>query len=437
MNCKSDEMEEKNNTNRWFSFKSKFSEVYTLHSTNVRFLITSSIPAGLASYLFLSFLPLYIKEFETRMIIVSMFFSFQGILNIIFAALSGWQVDKHNRAFLFSLATFLFGGGIIVIISRYGNPYILVAGLIIISLCSNIIGTARYSLIVDFVPSERRSSIFGLLNGVGNIFSIAGGIIGGYLLLKADFTLLFLIIFGLVITAGILRIPIRDPKYPKEKTNHSISNLRNNLKTSIIMFFLDFKDAYKAVFARKVLTFLIAGDIFIALAFSATSHFYAIYFRDVLYFDYSRVGLLISSFYMGFAVASFAGSILSDKVGHERALTWSVLINACFIFFFIHSRSFSHVLIIYFILGMTGGIYAPNFFAILGDHSPEKHRGKIYSIQSINDNIFLIIAPLVGGFLWDTISPISAWYLDLLSTIVAGSIFIGLLLSAKKKRDIP
>ena len=93
--------------------------------------------------------------------------------------------------------------------------------------------------------------------------------------------------------------------------------------------------------------------------------------------------------------------------------------------------------LIYFVLGMTGGVYAPNFFAILGDFSPEEHRGKIYSIQSINDNIFLIIAPLVGGFLWDTISPISAWYLDLASTIIAGLIFLGLLLSVRKMREIP
>lgn len=436
MNCDGDKMERKNDTGMWSTFKSKFAEVYTLQSMNVRFLVMSSIPAGLASYLFLSFLPLYIKEFEARMIIVSMFFSLQGILNIFFAAVSGWQVDKHNRASLFTFATFLFGGGVIVIIAKYGNPYILVAGLVIISLCSNIIGTSRYSLIVDFVPSERRSSIFGLLNGVGNIFSIAGGVIGGYLLLRANFTLLFLLIAGLVITAGILRLPIRDPKYPRSRTDQPSSGPGSNPKDSIFTFFSDFKAAYKAVFVHKVLMFLIAGDIFIALAFSTTSNFYGIYFRDVLNLDYSRVGVLISSFYMGIAVASFAGSVLSDRIGHERALTWSVLINACFIFAFIQARSFGHVLIIYFALGMTGGIYAPNFFTILGDFSPEEHRGKIYSIQSINDNIFLIIAPLIGGLLWDTISPISAWYLDLTGTIIAGLIFVGLLLSVRKMREV-
>ena len=436
MSCDGDEMEEKGSKSRLSSFRSKFTEVYTLQNVNVRFLILSSIPAGLASYLFISFLPLYIKEFEARMLFVSMFFSLQGVLNIFFAALSGWQVDKHNRAILFTFFTFVFGGGILVIIAKYGDPYILVAGLVIISLCSNIIGTARYSLIVDFVPSERRSSIFGLLNGVGNIFSIAGGVIGGYLLLRANFTLLFLLITGLVVISGILRLPIKDPKYPKE-IEQQPSDLESTIRSSVGTFFSDFKDAYKAVFAHQVLMFLIAGDIFIALAFSTTFNFYGIYFRDVLNFDYSRVGLLISSFYVGIAVASFAGSVLSDKIGHERALTWSVLINACFIFAFIHAKSFVHVFFIYFVLGMTGGVYAPNFFAILGDFSPEEHRGKIYSIQSINDNIFLIIAPLVGGLLWDKISPISAWYLDLASTIIAGLIFLGLLLSVRKTRQVP
>lgn len=417
------------------SVRLKFTEVYTLQNANVRFLILSSVPSGLASYLFTSFLPLYIREFEVRMLFVSMFFSLQGLLNIFFAAVSGWQADRHNRAHLFTLFTVLFGGGVLMIISRYGDPYALVAGLVVISLCTNIIGTARYSLIVDFVPSERRSSVFGLINGVGNVFSIAGGIVGGYLLLRADFTSLFLLVTGLVFLAGILRLPMRDPKFPRE--DHENPSEQKTCGSSLRIFFSDFKDAYKAVLADRVLTFLIVGDIFIALAFSTTFNFYGIYFKDVLNFDYSRVGVLISSFYMGIAVASFAGSVLSDRVGHERALTWSVLINACLIFVFIVSRSFLHVLIIYFVLGMTGGIYAPNFFTILGDFSPEEYRGKIYSIQSINDNIFLIIAPIFGGLLWDTVSPISAWYLDLTSTVIAGLIFLGLLISVRRMKGMP
>ena len=181
-----------------------------------------------------------------------------------------------------------------------------------------------------------------------------------------------------------------------------------------------------------MLTFLIAGDIFIALGFSTTFNFYGIYFKDILNFDYSRVGVLISIFYLGIALASFAGSILSDKIGHEKALTWSVLINAFFIVGFIYARSFLVISIIYFVLGMTGGIYAPNFFTILGDYSPEEHRGKIYSIQSINDSIFLILAPPIGGFLWDTFSPVSAWYVDLACTVAAGCVFLGLLYRVKQ-----
>ena len=398
---------------------SKIAEVYSLHNINVRFILLSEIPAGLSVYLFSSFLPLYIKEFEASMLIVSMFFSLQGIFNMVFAALSGWQTDKYNRAFLQIVFTFLFSGGVLLMVAVYGNPLVVVTGLIIISLSVNIIRTARYSLIVDFVPSEKRSSFFGLLNGVGNIFSIAGGVIGGYLLLKADFTVLFVLIAVLVFAAGILRLPIKDPRYQQTyETEKS--------------FFSDFKAAYTAIFSNKVLTFLIAGDIFIALGFSTTFNFYGIYFKDILNFDYSRVGVLISIFYLGIALASFAGSILSDKIGHEKALTWSVLINAFFIVGFIYARSFLVISIIYFVLGMTGGIYAPNFFTILGDYSPEEHRGKIYSIQSINDSIFLILAPPIGGFLWDTFSPVSAWYVDLACTVAAGCVFLGLLYRVKQ-----
>jgi DHA1 family multidrug resistance protein-like MFS transporter len=391
----------------------------------VRFIVLSAVPAGLASYLLSSFLPLYIKEFEARMVIVSLFFSLQGIFNMIFSAVAGWQVDKHDRAVLQSVFTFLFAGGVIIISVAYGNPYILVAGLVIVSLSSNIIKTARYSLIVDFIPSEKRSSLFGFLNGVGNVFSVAGGIIGGYLLLKADFTVLFFLIAGLVVVSGVLRVCIKDPRHKKESSP--------NASEPIFKFFSDFKNAYHAVFSHRILTLLIVGDIFIALAFSTTFNFYGIYFKDVLHFKYDAVGLLISVFYIGIATASFAGSVLSDKIGHRKALTGSVLVNACFIFAFIQARTFFQVSIIYFVLGMTGGVYAPNFFTILGDYSPEEHRGKIYSIQSINDSIFLIVAPVLGGLLWDTISPLSAWYVDLAGTIVAGSIFLGLLTYTPEK----
>ncbi|MBU7028140.1 MAG: MFS transporter [Theionarchaea archaeon] len=400
---------------------SKYKEIYSLYNPYVRIIVLSEIPAGLAAYLFSSFLPLYIKEIEARMVIVSIFFSLQGIFNMVFAAVSGWQVDRHNRALLQGVFTFLFSGGVLIIVAQYGNPFLVVAGLIVVSLSVNIVRTARYSLIVDFVPTERRSSLFGLINGVGNIFSIAGGVIGGYLLLKTGFTQLFVLISFLVIAAGILRFFVKDPKYPKPSKDMGLN------------FFSGFKAAYKAIFANRILTFLICGDIFIALGFSTTFNFYGIYFKDVLFFDYSVVGLLISIFYSGIAVASFAGSIVSDRIGHEKALAWSVLINALFIFAFIHAKSFFYIGIIYFVLGMTGGVYAPNFFTILGDYSPEEHRGKIYSIQSIHDSIFLIVAPPVGGFLWDRIYPLSAWYVDLGCTIAAGCVFLGLLLHTRRR----
>lgn len=400
---------------------SKYKELYSLHNVNVQAIVLSEIPAGLAAYLFSSFLPLYIKEFEARMVIVSVFFSLQGIFNIVFAALSGWQVDQHNRAVLQSVFTFLFSAGVFIIIAQYKNPYLVVGGLIVISLSVNIIRTARYSLIVDFVPSEKRSSFFGLLNGVGNIFSIAGGVIGGYLLLRAGFTFLFLLIAVLILAAALLRLPIKDPTYPKAPGEQSS-----------LSFFSGFKDAYNVIFTNRVLTFLIAGDLCIALGFSTTFNFYGIYFNEVLHFDYSQVGLLISIFYVGIAGASFAGSIISDRIGHEKALFWSVFINAFFIFWFIHAKTFAVTGFIYFVLGMTGGIYAPNFFTILGDYSPQEHRGKIYSIQSIHDSVFLIVAPPLGGLLWDMVSPVSAWYIDLGSTIAAALVFLGLLTQVKK-----
>lgn len=356
------------------------------------------------------------------MLVVSLFFSLQGIFNMVFAAVAGWQTDKYNRAVLQSVFTFLFSVGVLLIVARYGNPFFVVGGLVIISLSSNIIRTARYSLLVDFVPSEKRSSLFGLLNGVGNIFSVAGGIIGGILLLKANFIMLFVLIAVLVFLSGIIRLFIKDPRHKRA------------VKPATMTFFSDFRKAYKTVFTHKGLTVLITGDIFIALAFSTTFNFYGIYFKEILAFDYDKVGFLISVFYIGIAVASFAGSVLSDKIGHEKALTGSVLINACFIFAFIHAKSFVHVGIIYFILGMTGGVYAPNFFAILGDFSPEEHRGKIYSIQSINDSIFLIAAPVIGGVLWDAVFPLAAWYIDLVCTSVAGFIFVGLLLESGSTR---
>ena len=391
-----------------------FFNMYALHDPNVRYIVLSAVPAGLASYLFSSFLPLYIKEFEARMLVVSLFFSLQGIFNMVFAAVAGWQTDKHNRAVLQSVFTFLFSGGVLLIVVKYGNPFFLVGGLVIISLSSNIIRTARYSLIVDFVPTKKRSSVFGFLNGVGNIFSVSGGIIGGILLLKANFFVLFLLIAVLTLVSGVIRLFIKDTRDQAHDP-------------TTITFFSDFKKAYKAVFTHKGLTFLILGDIFIALAYSTTINFYGIYFKEVLGFDYHEVGFLISLFFVGIAVASFAGSVLSDKIGHEKALTASVLINICFIFAFIHAKSLLHIGVIYFVLGMTGGVYSPNFFAILGDFSPEEHRGKIYSIQSINDSIFLIVAPLIGGILWDVLFPLAAWYVDLICTGVAGIIFFKLL----------
>ncbi|MBI5967698.1 MAG: MFS transporter [Deltaproteobacteria bacterium] len=114
-------------------------------------------------------------------------------------------------------------------------------------------------------------------------------------------------------------------------------------------------------------------------------------------FIFGVIGLLSS-------VGRFFFGTLSDRIGREKAVTWSFIcsITGILVLIFLPSLKSVFWLYVYSILfGLGFGARGPIITAMMADMFPGKHFGSIYGFINIGNGIGGAMGPWLGGFLYD------------------------------------
>ncbi|QDP39717.1 MDR family MFS transporter [Radiobacillus deserti] len=145
------------------------------------------------------------------------------------------------------------------------------------------------------------------------------------------------------------------------------------------------------------------GEGMMNLLFWAYFPFMTIYFDDA--FGKGKTGLLIIISQAFSVVASLVGGYCADRFGRKRMMVLAS--SAQFLTFLLFAYANSPWLespiltfLSFSLLGVWGALYWPASHAMVADVVPEKHRTSVFAVFYTSINIAVVVAPIIGSFVF-------------------------------------
>lgn len=112
-------------------------------------------------------------------------------------------------------------------------------------------------------------------------------------------------------------------------------------------------------------------------------------------FDPTQIGLIMSSFFLSYAVMNFFGGILADRFGYKKIMIITILFWSIFTGITGLLSGFAAFLVVRFLFGMSEGAFPPSGSVAIAQEFPKHQRGRAKA--------FLLSASILGFGLGITI----------------------------------
>lgn len=122
-----------------------------------------------------------------------------------------------------------------------------------------------------------------------------------------------------------------------------------------------------------------------------------------LQLDASSTGIILSAFFLGYAIMQIPGGWLADKFGAKRVLLMSVIMWSIFTGLTAIAWSLTAMIVIRFLFGIGEGGFQPSSSKIIATIFPKEERGRAMSIMLTSGGIVSLIVPLLAAYLLGTI----------------------------------
>ena len=117
----------------------------------------------------------------------------------------------------------------------------------------------------------------------------------------------------------------------------------------------------------------------------------------------TETGLVLSSFFLGYAIMQLPGGILADRFGAKRVLLIAVIVWSIFTGLTAIAWSLGILLVIRFLFGIGEGGFQPSASKLITTHYPENERSKVMSIMLSSSAIMAMLVPIISAVLLITI----------------------------------
>lgn len=119
--------------------------------------------------------------------------------------------------------------------------------------------------------------------------------------------------------------------------------------------------------------------------------------------DASATGIILSSFFLGYAIMQIPGGLLADKFGAKKILLISVIMWSIFTGLTAIAWSLTAMIVIRFLFGIGEGGFQPSSSKIIATVFPKETRGRAMSIMLSSGGIVSLFIPVLSAFLLGTI----------------------------------
>jgi len=151
--------------------------------------------------------------------------------------------------------------------------------------------------------------------------------------------------------------------------------------------------------------------------------FLTVYLTTVLDFDLKDAGFLAGAFGFGSLGGSFLGGKLSDKLGANIVIVYSLLISGILLIFLQYTTTFYPLFSLIFLTALFGEAYRPAMSAAVGSYVVPEETGRTMAFLRLAINLGFSAAPALGGFIASYLSYDWLFWIDGVSCILAAIYF--------------
>ena len=393
---------------------------------NYLILILSWILMDFARELAAPYYPEYVRQLGATESIVGAigFFGFLALALVQFPG--GFLADKYGRKWLVSTLT--FGVALSYIFFAIAPTWhFIMIGTLVANLCL-LYQPALLAMMADSMPPERRGMGYSIINlimsvtttpaaAVGLTFVVQYGLVAG---LRVGYTII--VVFFLA--AATLRLRLKE-SIKKNTEKMQLSELLNSYPSALKEGIGVWKVVPLSTF------FLFITGLLWRFSFALSQFVMLFYALDVLMISEATWGLATIALFSTMLVFAFPVGKLIDKIGRKIPLILAGLVMLPAIYLFIYGDVI-RVFISLPLFGIGQLLAMSAYQSLLADLVPREQRGKIIGSSNFFSYIFMAFGSLIGGILYQIVSPQLPFHLMIVSMIPA--IFLILFLVHEPER---
>lgn len=264
----------------------------------------------------------------------------------------------------------------------------------------------RDALVADVTEPAVRGAAYGLRQSLDSIGAFIGPIIGLVVLTYAnnDYRLVFWVaLVPGIITIGLLSLGIQEP------SRHSAMAERPPINWQSIR---ELGHGFWLVFAvAMIFTLGNSSDAFILLRAKQVG------------LPSNLVPLVLVVMNVVYSATAYPAGKLSDRIGRKTVILISFALYALVYAGFAACNSPWQIWILLCFYGLYLGLSQGTLLAITADRVPTDRRGTAFGLLNLSIGVGLLPASLLGGWLWDNISPEATFWAGSIFAIVALLVF--------------
>ena len=407
---------------------SRLRDEFSFLRGNVLVMMTSWLVMNFAVAIPMTYYSLFVLALGGSPFIIGTmeFVSFLALASVQFPG--GYLADKHGRKNLVVTLTFAMALANVFCVLAPSWPFVLL-GVMLQNVFLGALVPRLQAIMADSIPSEKRGLGFSTIMFVNNAAMIFSPVVAGFLCLRYGLVAGMRIAYSVTVVAYSIAAMIRVRLIETLKVDSdgfSMSNLFREYPRAV----REGLGVWKKLPRSMLLLFLTnaVSSFFGAMFFP----YQVVYATRVLHVDDLSWAFVMMWFSASMVFLALPSGKLADRVGRKRPAFVSWVLFAFFPLLFLAGGLFT-LLVAYLFFGASNALYAAAYQALEADYVPQELRGKEAGCSFFTIFVLMALGGLVGGFLYQSVSPALPFILTFVVTIPCAAITLLFIHEPKQK----
>jgi DHA1 family multidrug resistance protein-like MFS transporter len=358
----------------------------------------------------------------------------------------GYLADKYGRRWLVSTLTFGVAFAYVFYAAAPSWHFILI-GAAIQNLCL-LYQPALMAMMADSLPPEKRGMGFSILNLIMSVSTTPAPVVALYLVSTYGSEMGMRVAYAIVtiffIIAATVRLKLTESIKEAEKftLNDVLHSYPESLKQGMNVWKVVPRSTLFLFFSTIIMrvSFAMAGGLFLVYAFyvlqiggTPQPQLFTPEMDPALQHARTLWGFVMIALFLSMIILSLPVGKLLDKAGRKIPLVLSGLLIIPSVLLFIYG-DYVTLFIAMPLMGLAQLLGFSAFQSLFADLVPQAQRGKVTGSMQFFTYVFMAIGGLVGGLLYDNISP-QIPFIAMLTLIIPSILITAFLIKEPKPEE--